>query len=296
MQKILFSGTSNLTLAKKLSKSADIKLGKIDIQKFSDAEIYVNIKESIKDKNVFILQSGALHPNNYLMELLITINAARDMKPKKITAVVPFYPYRRQERKVLAGESITASLVAKLLKASGAQQIIAVELHTPLIENFFDIPIKHIRTQNIFIDYYQNRFKDLSNFVVASPDLGAKEESLKLAQALDIGHIKITKERIRPDSIKIKKLTGDVKGKNVIMLDDEINTGATILKAANKLKKNGAQDIYVAATHGLLSGDAWNKINKSVIKEVVITDSIHQLKIPKKLKIISIASLLSKSI
>lgn len=296
MKKILLSGTSNPDLAKKLSKSANIKLGEVDIQRFSDTEIYVNIKERIKGKNVFILQSGALNPNEYLMELLIMINAAQDMKPNKITALLPFYPYRRQEKKKLSGESVTAKLIAKLLKASGAHQAIAVELHTPLIEKFFDIPIKHIRTQDIFIDYYQKKFKDLSNFVVASPDLGAKEESLKLAQALNVSHIKITKERIRPDNVKIKKLSGDVKNKNVIILDDEINTGSTILKATAKLKNNGAKNIYVAATHGLFTGNAWRKINKSVIKEVVITDSIHQMKISKKIRIVSIANLLSKSI
>jgi len=295
-QKILLSGTSNQALAGKLSKEVKLKLGDVAIQIFSDSEIYVKINENIKNKNVFILQSGSPHPNKYLMELLILVNAARGMEPRKITALLPFYPYRRQERTVKKGESVTAELVAKLLQASGVNNVIAVELHTPLIEKFFDIPVRHLRTQNLFSEYFKKKFKDLSNFVVASPDLGAKEESLQLAQALKIKHIKLTKKRTSPDEVTIKKMVGDVQGKNIIILDDEINTGSTIIKASTKLKACGSQDIYVAATHGLFSNNALIKINKSDIKEVVVTDTIRQENKSKKLKIISIAKLLSKSI
>lgn len=293
---IIFSGTANPRLARNIARISKSKFGRIYLEKFSDSEIYVNIKENIKNKDCFIFQSCSNPTNENLMELLIIIDAAKRLKPKKITAVLPFYAYRRQERKIEKGESVTAALVAKLIEAAGADQAILVELHSTKIESFFKIPTTNVRTLPIFHRYFKNKLKRLKDYVVVSPDRGAKEQSLALAQALKIGHVLITKSRPSHEKVKIEKITGHVADKNIIMLDDEINTAGTICKVSYALKNLGAKNIFVAATHGIFSKDALANIALSPIKEVVVTDTISLKKKTKKIKTISVANLISKTL
>ena len=293
----LFSGTSNIYLAKKVAKNLNILLGKIDIKKFSDNETYVNVREDVEGEDCYVMQSGSNPANENLMELLIIIDALRRLNPNKITAILPFYPYRRQERKVEGGEAITSDLCAKLLKASGANKLVVLDLHTEKVERFFKIPFKHLTAFDLFVSYFKN--KNLKNTIVVAPDEGAAEINNKLAKKLGFKSCYIKKSRARKhDKVAKMELTGEVKGKNVIILDDEINTGGTLMKAAETLKQRGVRKVYFACTHGILSGDATSNIQKSSIDEVIITDSIYLPKEKKfnKIKVLSVANLISNEI
>lgn len=294
---IIFSGTSNLSLAEKVSRKLKVKLGKIDIEEFSDGETYVNIKENIFGKNVFILQSGSAPANDNLVELLLIIDAVKRLKPKKIIAIIPFYPYRRQERKLESGEPISAQLVAKLLEIAGINKVMLCDIHSEKILKFFKIPVVHVNILPFFEEYFKK--KKIKDFIVVAPDQGIVSDNRKLAKVLGskITFIKKSRER-KHDVVEKIKLVGDVKYKNIIMFDDEINTGETIVEAVKLLKKHGAKDIYVACTHAVLSGPAISRIKKSPIKEVVVTDTIYLLKKKriKKIKVLSVTEVLADKI
>jgi len=294
--KILLSGQSNPALVRKIAKLSKVKLGQAKISQFPGGETYVQIKEKLAGKNVFIIQSCFNPANEYLAELLVLVDAAKRLNPKKITAIIPFYPYRRQEKQYKSGESVTAQLVAKLLKAAGCQKVIAVELHSEKITKFFDIPLAHIRTLPLMASYFAKKFKNLDDYLVVAPDQGSVKTSRALAKALKIPLVIVTKTRLTYNKVKIAKLTGNVTNKNVILLDDEISTGGTICKVAEALKKQRVRDIYAAVTHGAFTNQAIQKISKAPIKEVVITDTIAQLRKYKKIKVLSVAELISKEI
>lgn len=294
---ILFSGTSNLPLARKVAQILKVKLGRIQIEKFRDGETYVNIEEEIKAKKVFILQSGCSPANENLMELLIIVDAIRRLKPQQIIAILPFYPYRRQERKVEKGEPITAELVAKLLEAAGVNKIITLDLHSPKIKEFFRIPLINLRARSLFGAYFKKR--NLKNYKVLAPDEGALGESRKLAQdlKLPVGYIQKSRER-KHDIVKKAKIVGNIKNKNIIMIDDEVNTGGTIVEAIKLIKKARGQDISLGFTHPVLSKLAVLRLKKLPIKEMVVTDSIFLPKNKKisQMKIISVAKLIAETI
>ncbi|MEW6407732.1 MAG: ribose-phosphate pyrophosphokinase [Patescibacteria group bacterium] len=293
----LFSGLANLGLAKKIAKNLKAKLGKIQIEKFADGETYVNICEDIKKKNVAVLQSCSFPANENLMELLIILDAIKRLKPKKILVCFPFYPYRRQEKKTEKGESVTAELVAKLLETAGADRILLLDLHSKIVKKFFKISALEASAFELFAEYFKK--KKIKNLSVVAPDLGALNLNKKLAKNLDASLAYIKKSRGRKHDIIAKaKIYGNIKGKNVIMLDDEISTGGTLIKAVKLLKKSGAHDIYIAATHGVLAGKAIKKLAKSPIKEIAITDSIYQPreKRIKKIKILSVAEILAEAL
>ena len=297
MNKIIFSGSANPALSIKIAKKAKIEIGQIELKQFSDAEIYARVTKNVKNKEVNLVQSCAHRPNHYFMELLIIIDAIKRMKPKKIFLVLTFFPYRRQERILFPGESLTAELIAKLISRTKVNKVFLVELHVDIIEKFFTLPIKHIHTLPVFINYFQQKFSKTADLSVAAPDLGASAKAQELAKALQVPYIKIRKERPSHEKVKIKKLEGNVKNRRIILLDDEINTGSTIIKASEELKKNGARDIYVAATHGIFSKNCLNQLQKlKIIKEIVVTDTIRQVKIIKKLKVISVADIISKNL
>lgn len=296
MQKIIFPGTSNPKLSRQIAKQINAKIGKLEIKQFSDNEIYVRIKEDVKNQEVFVVQTCAHHPHHFFFESLIIIDALKRLKPKKINLILTFYPYRRQDRLNTAGESLSAELVAQVLSQQKLSKIYLTELHTDKIIKFLNGSVKHIRTLPLFINYYKNKFKIINNLAVASPDLGASDEAARLASALKVPHVKILKFRPEHEKVTIKKLSGKVQDKKIILLDDEINTGSTILKASQTLIKHGAQAVYVAATHGLFTKNCLSKIEKSKIKEVVITDSIRQDKKINKLKVISLADIIAKNI
>ena len=295
-RKTFIAGSNSGSLARQLARQTKSQLAPTEITKFPDGETYVNIKKGLRDQNVFIVQACSNPANENLLELLILIDAAKRLQPKKITAVIPFYPYRRQEKKTKAGESITADLVAKLLKAAGVKKVIAVELHTEKIEAFFDIPLTHIRTLPLLTEYFAKKVGKSPDYVVVAPDHGSADESSALANALDIPLAVIDKVRTAFDNVVIDKLTGDVAGKNVIIIDDEISTGGTLCKVTAALKKQGVKDVYVGATHGVFTDQAIAKINRALIKEVVITDTIAQTRKYKKIKVLSVAGLISKAI
>jgi len=296
MTNILLSGQANFTLARHVAKLSKIKLGRVAISQFPGGEKYVRIEKNLKNQNVFIMQSCFNPTNEHLIELLILIDAAQRLKPKTITTIIPFYPYRRQEKQCRPGESVTAQLVAKLLKATGSQKIIAVELHAEKIIKFLSRPVIHIRTLPLFSQYFQNKFKNLNDFLVVAPDGGSAKISRALAKTLKIPVVTLTKTRLAYNQVKITKLTSNVANKNVILLDDEISTGSTLSQVAQSLKKQGANDIYAAVTHGAFAENAVEKINRAPIKEIIITDTITQSKKHKKIRVLSVASLISQAI
>lgn len=290
---MIFSGTSNLELAKGLAQKTGLKLGRVSFERFSDGELYVKVNESLRGKNILVMQSLNFPAGENLIELLILVDALKDLAPKKITALLPFFAYRRQERKLLAGESAAARLIAKLIEAAGVDEVVLVDIHSDKILDFFRIPAANIELTVLFADYFKG--KKLPAAVVVAPDKGALADTRRFADLLGLGTAAITKKRTVHDAVQQMELAGDVEGKNVIMVDDEIDTAGTITKAARLLKDRGAKDIYVACTHGVLSGPAVERLKNSPIKEVAITDSIKlaEEKSLEKIKIISIVPALA---
>jgi ribose-phosphate pyrophosphokinase len=288
---MIFSGNSNLSLAKVLAKKTGLRLGKILIEKFSDGEIYVQVQENVKGKKVFVLQSLNCPADENLMELLIIIDALKEMAPEKITAILPFYAYRRQEKKLKQGESITARLVAKLLETAGVDAVILVDIHSDKILDFFRVPAKNIEATDLFVEYF--RQLKLKNAMVVAPDKGALEDAKRFAEKLNLEAIFITKKRRTHDQVESMTLSGDVKGKNIIIIDDEIDTAGTISRAAELLKSRGAKNIYVGCTHAVFSGPAMVRLKKAPIKKIITTDTI-SLPLEKRIKKLSVVSVSSK--
>ncbi|MDP3970254.1 MAG: ribose-phosphate pyrophosphokinase [bacterium] len=294
--KVILAGNSNRPMAKRIAKELGMSLGKIDVKVFSDGETYVNIEEDIKDKIVYVVQSGSYPANHNLMELLAIVHAARNLNPKKIVAVVPFYPYRRMEKTVERGESLTFELVADLLHTAGIDKIICMDLHKHRSKRFFKFQRKELRAFEVIIS--RLRKKKLHNFVIVAPDKGSMPESKKYARELEVPLVKAYKTRKKHDEAIINRIEGDVEGKDVIIVDDEINTAGTLTGVVDKLKQHKVRNIYFACTHAVLSGPAIERLEKAKIKEVIITDTIllpEEKKI-KKIKILSVAPLFAQAI
>lgn len=294
--KVILTGNSNSSLARKIAKELDLKIGKADVKMFSDGETYVNIEEDLQDKNVYIVQSGSFPANHHLMELLAMVHAARNLNPKKIVAVVPFYPYRRMEKTVEPGESLTFELVADLLHTAGIDKIICMDLHKHRSKRFFKFQRKELRAFDTIIA--RLRLKKLNNFVVVAPDKGSMPESKRYARELEVPLVKAFKTRKKHDEAIIKRLEGDVDGKDIIIVDDEINTAGTLCGVVDELKKHKVRNIYFASTHGVLSGPAIERLEKAKIREVIVTDTIHlpTEKRIKKIKVLSVAPVFAQAI
>lgn len=294
---LFFSGQANADLAKKIAKNLGAKLSKIQIEKFADQETYVNIQEEVRGKNITVMQSCSSPGNENLMELLIILDAVKRLKPKKILVCLPFYPYRRQERKIEKGESVTAELVAKLIETAGADKVLLLDLHSKVVKKFFKVPVIEVSAFDLFVDYF--RRKKIKNLVVVAPDKGALNLNRKLARKLKARLAYISKTRQRKhDIVTGMKIYGQVAGKNAILLDDEISTGGTLIKAAQLLKKSWAKNIFIAVTHPVLAGRAVKNLAKSPIKEIVVTDSIYlpKEKRIKKIKVLSVAGVLAEAL
>lgn len=294
---VLLAGNSNMPLAKKIAKELGIKVGKAEIKNFSDGETYVRVDENVNGKKVYIVQSGSMPVNDNLMELLVMLHALKnDYNPKKVIAVVPFYPYRRMEKTVETGESLTFELVADLLKTAGIDKIICMDLHKHRSKRFFKFQRRELFAMPVIEEYL--RKKDLSNMVIVAPDKGSMPESKKYSRDLEIPIVKAYKTRKKHDEAIIKKLVGDVEGKDVIIIDDEINTAGTLCGVAEALKKKKANNIYFACTHAVLSGPAIERLRKAKIKEVIVTDTIDlpKEKHIKKIKVISVAKIFADAI
>ena len=297
MKKIIFSGSSNLPLAQKVALNLKSPLGKLVIKRFSDGEFYVNLLTPVRGKEVCILQSGSNPVNDHLMEVLMIADAAKRGGAKKITALLPFYPYRRQERQTEKGEAVSAHLVAKLLEAAGVKRVVVFDIHHPIVKKFFNVPFFNLKAFALFVAYLEK--KKLKDAVVVAPDKGGQTRSFALAQALKIPLVYCQKDRQKMhDKIARLTLRGDVKGKEIIIIEDEISTGGTLAELSKLLKKEKIKNIYVVATHAVLSGKARERLSKAPIKELILTDTIlvPPVKRLKKMKFVSVSGLLAEFI
>lgn len=275
----IFALSSNRPLAQKIADQVGVELGKVSVTHFSDGEIKINIDESIRGDHVYIVQSTSYPVNDNLMELLIMIDALRRASAKTINVVLPYYGYARQDRKAQSREPITAKLVANMITQAGADRVLTLDLHAAQIQGFFDIPVDHLLGAPLLANYFlENNFKD-KDIVVVSPDHGGVTRARKLAEFLHAPIAIIDKRRPKANVAEVMNIIGDVKGKVAVLIDDMIDTAGTITLAAQALQDAGALEVYACCTHPVLSGPALDRLNASVIKEVVVTDSIQ---VPKE--------------
>lgn len=294
-EKKIFSGSANRDLAVKIARHLHQPLGKVDIRRFSDGEIWVKYNENIRGTDVFIVQPTH-SPAENIVELLIMIDAARRASANRITAVIPYFGYARQDRKDQPRVSITAKLVSNLITTAGADRVLTMDLHAPQIQGFFDIPFDHLYSSVIVADHY--RRKEIPNLVVVAPDAGGINMARAYAKRLNAGLVMVDKRRPEHNVAAADHIIGDVEGKNALIIDDMIDTGGTLAQAAEVLKLHGAQTIYAACTHAILSADAVRRIGDSVISKLSVTDTIAippQKRIGK-IEVLSVAALFANAI
>ena len=290
----VFAGTANRTLAEQIADFLGTELGACEIGQFSDGEIRVQFNENIRGVDVFIVQS-TFPPAENLMELLVMIDAACRASAARITAVLPYYGYARQDRKDQPRVAITAKLVANLITMAGANRVLTMDLHAGQIQGFFDIPMDHLFAAPVLVEYFQS--KELEDFTLVAPDIGSVRMARAFAKKLKAPFALIDKRRPMPNVSEIVNIIGDVDGRHVVIIDDLIDTGGTIVNAAVALTEHGARDVYVGCTHGVLSGGALEKIEASPVKELVVTNTIPaEGKEPAgKVRILSVANLLGEA-
>ncbi len=292
----IITGNGNKELAEEISKELGIEIADSQVKHFSDGEIGLNISETVRGHDVFIIQPTCTPVNDNIMEILILIDAVKRASAGRINAVIPYYGYARQDRKTKAREPITAKLVADLLTVAGADRVITMDLHAGQIQGYFDIPVDHLTS----IPLLANRFKDIvgPDTVVVSPDLGGVTRARTFANKLDLPIAIIEKRRPRPNEAEVMNLIGDIEGKDVILVDDIIDTAGTIVNAATALKEKGAKKVYGCATHGVLSGPALDRICSSELERFIITDTIPLLEnCPNnKIEVVSVAHLFAEAI
>ena len=293
----LLTGNSNKILSKNIAKYLKSKLVNSSIRKFSDGEIYIEINENIRGNSIFIIQAISSPANDNLMELLLCIDALKRSSAKNITAVIPYFGYARQDRKVVPRTSISAKLVSNLITKAGADRIVTVDLHAGQIQGFFDIPVDNLFSTPIFARHIKKKIKS-KNLICVAPDVGGVERTRALGRKLDVGLAIIDKRRPSPGKSQVMNVVGNVKGKTCIITDDIIDSGGTIVNAADALIKRGAKEVYVYVTHGVLSGEAVEKIKKSNIKNLVVTDTIDnsdKVKKSRNIEVLSISNLLAEA-
>jgi ribose-phosphate pyrophosphokinase len=292
----IFTGNANKQFVEKVCKELQMEMGKCVVSHFSDGEINVNIDETVRGCDVFIVQPTHSPVNDNLMELLIMIDAVKRASAGRINAVIPYYGYARQDRKTKAREPITAKLVADLLQSAGADRVVTMDLHAGQIQGYFDIPVDHLSAIPILAHYFE--FLKGTDTVIVSPDLGGVTRARAFANILDMPIAIIEKRRPKPNVSEVMNVIGDIQGKNVIIVDDIIDTAGTIVKAASVLKNFGAKRIFGCATHGVLSGPAVDRITNSELEKFVITDTIPLRNECKegKIDVVSVAPLFAKAI
>ncbi|MFH1202578.1 MAG: ribose-phosphate pyrophosphokinase [Candidatus Omnitrophota bacterium] len=293
---LVFTGNAHPKLAKDICQRLGVSLRDAMVTRFSEGEVRVKINENARGKDVFVIQPTCPPVNENLMELLIMIDALRRASSQRITAVVPYFGYARQDRKDQPRVPITAKLVANLITTAGANRVLTMDLHAGQIQGFFDIPLDHLFAVNIFVEYFQKM--KLRDFVVVSPDVGGIKMARAYAKRLGVQLAIVDKRRISPDKAEVMNILGEVKGARVVIVDDLIATGGSLIEATEALKKAGAKEIYAAISHGVLSGNAFSIIDKSPLKQLLITDTI-PLKDSKKhprIKVLSVAGLLAEAI
>jgi len=268
----LFSGTANPEFAKKVGQYLNMEVGGATIKKFSDGEISVQIKESVRGQDVFIVQPTCAPTNDHLMELLIMVDALKRSSAKSISAVIPYYGYARQDRKAAPRVPITAKLVADMLEAAGIDRMITIDLHAAQIQGFFNIPVDNLYGSVMFVDYLKS--KNLKNPIIASPDIGGVARARSYADKLGYDLVIVDKRREKANVAEVMNIIGDVEGKDVILVDDMVDTAGTLVKAAEVLKKKGATSVMACCTHGVLSGPAFDRLNEGTLDELIISDTI----------------------
>ncbi len=292
----IFTGNSNIDLVEKISEKLDIPIGKSVVKNFSDGEINVEIDESVRGMDVFVIQSICAPVNNNLMELLILIDALKRASARRITAVLPYYGYARQDRKVSPRAPISAKLVADLITTAGASRILTVDLHAGQIQGFFNIPVDHLFAAPVLLDYLNQLKNDI---VIVSPDAGGVERARAYAKRLNSSLAIIDKRREGPNVSQVMNIIGDVSGMVAVLVDDMVDTGGTLVRGAYALIEKGAKTVYACCTHPVLSGQAVKLLMESPIEEMIITDTIplnEKAKACPKIKVFSISSLLAEAI
>ncbi|WP_086232824.1 ribose-phosphate pyrophosphokinase [Campylobacter devanensis] len=290
----IFSGTANVEFSKMVAKYLGIPLSEASIKRFSDGEISVQIGESVRGKDVFIIQPTCAPANINLMELLILTDALKRSSASSITAVVPYFGYARQDRKAAPRVPITAKLVANMMQTAGIDRVVTMDLHAGQIQGFFDIPVDNLYGTIVFLDYVKS--KNLKNPIVASPDVGGVARARSLAKSLNLDMVIVDKRREKANESEVMNIIGDVNGKDVILIDDMIDTAGTIVKAAEVFKKNGATSVMAFCTHPVLSGPAYDRINSGVLDELVTTDTIPLKEQSPYIKVLSTAPLFGEVI
>ncbi len=293
---MIFSGSSHPVLAGEVASYLGVELGEARLDTFPDGEIIVEVKESVRGRDVFVIQSIARRPNFYLMELLTLIDALKRASAASIVAVLPYYGYARQDRKDKGREPITAKLVAELLQTAGATRVVTMDLHAAQIEGFFDVPVDHLFGRPVLASMLVDALKGLTDAVVACPDIGSVKIARDYARALDLEIRVVDKRRLSPEQVSVTTLVGDVKGRTVLLVDDMVSTGGTLVAAAEAVVEAGASRVIAAVTHGLLVGDAVARIEASPIERLFVTDTIPAIPQSKKVQVVSVAHLFGEVI
>ena len=296
---VLFSGWGYPELAERIAERLEVPMGEVELRQFSGGEVYARYKESIRGADVFIVQSLAEPVNRHLMQLLTMIDAAKRASAESIVAVIPWFAYSRQDRKTKPREPITARLVANMIQVAGANRVMTMDLHVGQIEGFFSFPVDHLTAMHAFVDHFIGQgFKDVDDAVVVAPDTGEVKVAKRLADRLGLPWAIVNKIRNQPGESEVTHVIGDVKGKRIILVDDLIDTAGTLVNAAERLLEDGATEAYACATHPVFSGPAYDRIQASNLKEVVVTDTL-PLKPGKpqdKIQVLTIAPILASTI
>lgn len=295
---VVFTGNSNPDLAKAIADYLEIPVGQALVGQFNNGEIRVQIEENVRGAEVFLVQPTCGNVNDSLMELLIMCDALTRSSAKNITCIVPYYGYARQEKKTTGREPITAKLVANLMTSAGCDRVITIDLHAAAIQGFFDIPVDNLMSMKIMVDYFRSKKIPKEELVVVSPDAGGVNRARKFAERLGAGLAIIFKRRPRPDAVDVMDFVGDIDGKTVLIVDDIISTGGTLLRGAELLVERGAKRVFAATTHGLFAGNAIEAIEASCIEEVMVTDTVPIAEEARrgKVTVLSVAPLLGEAI
>ncbi|MGB9496320.1 MAG: phosphoribosylpyrophosphate synthetase [Deltaproteobacteria bacterium] len=294
---MIFAGNAHPALAQEICDYLSMPLGRASVRTFSDGEVFVEIGENVRGADVFVIQPTCPPVDHNVMELLIMVDALRRASARRITAVLPYYGYARQDRKAAPRVPISAKLVADIITTAGARRVLAMDLHATQIQGFFSIPVDHLFAAPILLNYLRNRFPE--EVVMVSPDAGGVERTRAFAKRLGAGLAIIDKRRDRPNETQVMNIIGDVKGKTAVILDDMVDTAGTLCKAAEALKEHGANEVHACITHPVLSGPAVNRIRESVLKSLVVTNTIplrEEAQKVDKIKVLSVSDLLGEAI
>lgn len=289
----IFAGRSNIALARAIAEQYGTSLGELTIKNFSDGELYVKFEESIRGKDVFIVQSTP-PPGDKIIELLMLLDAAKRASVDRVTAVIPYFGYARQDRKDRPRVSIASKLMANLLAKAGADRVLTMDLHAPQIQGFFDIPLDHLYSSRIFVEYFEQN--PIDNLVVVAPDVGSLKMARSYAKRLNAGLAFVDKRRPKQNVAEVMNIIGEVNGKNILLVDDLIDTAGTLTNGAASLKERGARNIVAACAHPILSGPAYQRLEDSPIDVLLVTDTVPLKKPTHKIKILSVADIFAEAI